>query len=92
MEQLMSSLGSFIAILIVVFVIILLILSLLTPLFIYLINRNLRELLKEQQIANQELARSMDKINERLKNISKTISKKKFNLPQIEENQEQETE
>lgn len=88
----MNSLGSFIVILIIVGIVILLILSLFTPLFIFFINRNLRGLLKEQQVANEELAKHMDQITEKLKNISKTISKKKFNLPQIEENQEQKTE
>lgn len=88
----MGSLGSFIVILIIIGVVILLVLSLFTPLFIFIINRNLRELLKEQQTANEELAKSMDKITERLKNISKTIGKKKFFLPRIEENQEQKNE
>lgn len=89
MEQLMNSLSSFIVILIVIGMIILLVLSLFTPLFIFLINKNLRELLKEQQTANEELAKNIDKITEKLKNIYKAISKKKFNLSQIEKNQEQ---
>lgn len=88
----MSSLGSFVVILLIASIAILLVLSLLTPLFIFLINRNVRELLKEQQTANEELAENMDKITEKLKNISKAIRKKKVNLSQIEENQEQNTE
>jgi uncharacterized protein HemX len=92
MDQLMSSLGSFVVILLIASIAILLVLSLLTPLFIFLINRNVRELLKEQQTANEELAENMDKITEKLKNISKAIRKKKVNLSQIEENQEQNTE
>ena len=92
MEQLMGSLGSFIIILIITGLVILLILSLFTPLFIFLINRNLRDLLKEQQTANNELAKSIDKITEKLKNISKAVSKKKLNLPRCEEDQEEKIE
>ena len=92
MEQFIGSIGSFIGILLIVGIFILLVLFLFTPLFIFLINKNLRELLKEQQTANEELAKNIDKMTEKLKIISKIISKKKNNMPQIEENQEQKTE
>jgi hypothetical protein len=64
--------GSIFFIVIVVTIIILAVLAILTPVFIYLINLRVKELLQEQRKANFNTGEELQKNNERLEELQKT--------------------
>jgi uncharacterized membrane protein len=64
--------GSIFFIVIIVTIIILAVLAILTPVFIYLINLRVKELLQEQRKANFNTSEELQKNNERLEELQKT--------------------
>ena len=82
------TIGSILFVVIIVAAVMLITLAILTPVFIYLINTRVKELLQEQRRVNFDLIEELQKNNERIDEIQKTCflilsEQQKANIHQI---------
>ncbi len=71
MNEIVGTLGIAIVLIIITMFAVFFILSLLMPVFVYLINNRMKELLQEQRQANRLIASELQKLNTRIDEIHK---------------------